>query len=66
MHCGCVRRAGDFELSGQLDERQLGQFQQVNQQFRREFGTHPTLELINQTRTPVNKNLYRTTCVPRS
>lgn len=48
-----VREAGGrLELSGQLDERQLGQFQQVNQQFRREFGTHPTLELINQTRTP--------------
>ncbi|MCF3098576.1 EscD/YscD/HrpQ family type III secretion system inner membrane ring protein [Aeromonas australiensis] len=48
-----VREAGGrLELSGQLDERQLGQFQQVNQLFRREFGTHPTLELINQTRTP--------------
>ncbi|MEJ6114790.1 SctD family type III secretion system inner membrane ring subunit AscD [Aeromonas salmonicida] len=48
-----VREAGGrLELSGQLDERQLGQFQQVNQQFRRDFGTHPTLELINQTRTP--------------
>lgn len=43
---------GRLELSGALDERQLGQFQQVNQQFRREFGAHPTLELINQTRTP--------------
>ncbi|WP_033138608.1 type III secretion system inner membrane ring subunit SctD [Aeromonas finlandensis] len=48
-----VREAGDrLELSGQLDERQLGQFQQVNQLFRREFGAHPTLELINQTQTP--------------
>lgn len=48
-----VREAGGrLELSGQLDERQLAQFQQVNQQFRREFGAYPALELINQTRTP--------------
>ncbi|TNJ05193.1 EscD/YscD/HrpQ family type III secretion system inner membrane ring protein [Aeromonas veronii] len=48
-----VREAGGrLELAGQLDERQLGQFQQVNQLFRREFGTHPTLELINQSSTP--------------
>ncbi|MGL4917388.1 MAG: type III secretion system inner membrane ring subunit SctD, partial [Aeromonas allosaccharophila] len=48
-----VREAGGrLELSGQLDERELGQFQLVNQQFRREFGAYPMLELINQTRTP--------------
>ena len=48
-----VREAGGrLELSGQLDERDLGQFQLVNQQFRREFGAYPMLELINQTRTP--------------
>ena len=48
-----VREAGGrLELSGQLDERDLGQFQLVSQQFRREFGAYPMLELINQTRTP--------------
>lgn len=48
-----VREAGErLELSGQLDERDLGQFQLVSQQFRREFGAYPMLELINQTRTP--------------
>lgn len=48
-----TREAGDrLELSGQLDERQLALFQQVQQQFRREFGAYPALDLINQTRTP--------------
>lgn len=48
-----VREAGErLELSGQLDERQLGLFQLVHQQFRREFGAYPALDLINQTRTP--------------
>lgn len=48
-----TREAGDrLELSGQLDEHQLVLFRQVHQQFRREFGAYPALELINQTRTP--------------
>ncbi|MGL4504373.1 MAG: type III secretion system inner membrane ring subunit SctD [Aeromonas sobria] len=48
-----VREASDrLELSGQLDEHQLVLFRQVHQQFRREFGAYPALELINQTRTP--------------
>ncbi|MGK8176871.1 type III secretion system inner membrane ring subunit SctD [Aeromonas dhakensis] len=43
---------GRLEASGQLDGTQLVKFQLVQQQFRREFGAHPVLELINQTRTP--------------
>ncbi len=41
-----------IELSGQLDEARLAQFQQLQLQFRREFGSHPMLELINQSRSP--------------
>jgi type III secretion protein D len=48
-----IREAGSrIEASGQLSETQFGQFQRVQQQFRREFGTHPVLELINQEQAP--------------
>lgn len=48
-----VRESRDrLELSGQLDEARLAQFQQLQLQFRREFGSHPVLELINQSSIP--------------
>ncbi|MGL5324801.1 MAG: type III secretion system inner membrane ring subunit SctD [Aeromonas sp.] len=48
-----VRESRDrIELSGQLDEARLAQFQQLQLQFRREFGSHPELELNNLSRTP--------------
>lgn len=48
-----VRESGDrIEVSGALDGPRLGKFQQAQQQFRREFGAHPVLELVNQERTP--------------
>ncbi|OZY53021.1 type III secretion system inner membrane ring subunit SctD [Pseudomonas lundensis] len=39
-----------IELRGQLDERQLNDFAQLQRTFRREFGASPTLELINRSR----------------
>lgn len=44
-------------LEGQLDEAQLSQFQLLQQQFRREFGSHYQLELINQNHTPRQEEL---------
>ena len=39
-----------IELRGQLDERQLGEFTHLQREFSREFGTRPTLELVNRSR----------------
>ena len=39
-----------IELRGQLDERQLGAFTHLQREFSREFGTRPTLELVNRSR----------------
>ncbi|MEW7865036.1 type III secretion system inner membrane ring subunit SctD [Aeromonas diversa] len=44
--------SGRLEASGQLDGAQLAKFQLVQQQFRRDFGSHPVLELVNQERIP--------------
>ncbi|QNF25905.1 EscD/YscD/HrpQ family type III secretion system inner membrane ring protein [Aeromonas hydrophila] len=44
--------SGRIEVSGQLDSAQLAKFQLAQQQFKREFGSHPVLELVNQERIP--------------
>ncbi|GJC06084.1 hypothetical protein KAM385_31130 [Aeromonas hydrophila] len=47
-----VETSGRIEVSGQLDSAQLAKFQLAQQQFKREFGSHPVLELVNQERIP--------------
>ncbi|WP_447826376.1 type III secretion system inner membrane ring subunit SctD [Aeromonas hydrophila] len=44
--------SGRIEVSGQLDSAQLAKFQLAQLQFKREFGSHPVLELVNQERIP--------------
>lgn len=48
-----VKEVGDrIEVSGSLDEGRMGQLQLVQQQFRKEFGSHPVLVLLSPDRTP--------------